>query len=320
MSRLRGAIIQPLVVSVERVGDVVVLELAAREGRRLPGWRPGAHLDVVIPDAAVPGGVTRQYSLIGDPAAPTWRIAVLREAESRGGSQWLHTVAIGDALTVAGPQSLFEFRAGTTPVLLLAGGVGITPISAMAFAAAAAGRDYELHYAGRPGHMALLDELRQRHGDRLHVHLAADDTRLDIPALFAVAAPDTVVYACGPARLLDAAEAEAARVGLEFHAERFAALPLTEPVWPGPFEVELQFSGLTLEVPPERSILSVVEEAGIAVPWSCSEGTCGTCETPVAEGEIDHRDSILTAQERARMDTMFICVSRAACPRLVLEL
>uniref|UniRef100_UPI00286BC038 flavin reductase family protein n=1 Tax=Pseudolysinimonas sp. TaxID=2680009 RepID=UPI00286BC038 len=199
-----------------------------------------------------------------------------------------------------------------------AGGVGITPISAMAFAAAASGRDYALHYAGRAGNMALLDELRVLHRDRLHVYTAGD--RLDVSAVLAAAAPGAAVYACGPARLLDEAEAAASRAGLDFHAERFVAVPLRPPVWPEPFEVELQFSGLTLEVPPEKSILQVVEENGVLVPWSCSEGTCGTCETPVAEGEIDHRDSILTAQERARMDTMYICVSRAACPRLVLEL
>lgn len=318
MSRLRGAVFTPTVVSRDVVGDVVVLELAPHEGRRLPGWRPGAHLDVVIPDSAVPGGLTRQYSLIGDPAAPTWRIAVLREVESRGGSSWLHEVRVGDTLQVAGPHTHFEFRAGSAPVLFLAGGVGITPISAMAFAAAASGREYELHYAGRPGSLALLEELRDRHGDRLRVY--TDGERLDIPAVFAAAAPGTEVYACGPARLLDEAEAEASQAGHAFHAERFVAVPLSAPVWPEPFEVELQFSGLTLEVPPEKSILEVVEAHGVLVPWSCSEGTCGTCETPVAEGEIDHRDSILTAQERARMDTMFICVSRAACPRLVLEL
>jgi ferredoxin-NADP reductase len=318
VSRLRGAAFTPVVVSRELVGDVVVLELAPLEGRRLPGWRPGAHLDVVIPPSAVPGGLIRQYSLIGDPDAPTWRIAVLREADSRGGSTWLHGVGVGDTLQVGGPHNHFEFRAGAAPVLLLAGGVGITPISAMAHAAAATGRDYAVHYAGRPGNMALLDELRDRHGDRLHVYSGSD--RLDIPAAFAAAAPGTAVYACGPARLLDEAEAVAATTGLDFHAERFVAVPLRPPVWPGPFEVELQFSGLTLEVPPEKSILQVVEDNGVLVPWSCSEGTCGTCETPVAEGEVDHRDSILTAQERARMDTMFICVSRAACPRLVLEL
>ena len=319
MSRPRGAVLPAVVAAREVVGDVVVLELAPPEGRRLPGWRPGAHLDVVIPESAVPGGLTRQYSLIGDPASPTWRIAVLREPASRGGSTWMHAVDVGDTLHVAGPQSHFDLRPGPAPLLFVAGGVGITPISAMAFAARAAGRDYEVHYAGRAGSMALLEELRELHGDRLHTHVTADGTRLDIPALFA-ATPGAVVYACGPARLLDEAEAVAASAALEFHTERFEAKPLTPPVWEGSFEVELQFSGLELEVPPDRSILEVVEAAGVAVPWSCSEGTCGTCETSVAEGEIDHRDSILTERERARMDTMFICVSRAACPRLVLEL
>jgi len=315
MSRPSGPVFPVTIASRIPVGDVVVLELAPAEGRRLPGWRAGAHIDVLIP-----GDLTRQYSLVGDPASPTWRIAVLREAASRGGSEWMHGLDVGDRVDVTAPRSHFAFGAGAAPVLFLAGGVGITPISAMAFAAAAAGRDYELHYAGRPGHMALLDELADRHGDRLHLHESGTPSRLDLAALFAAAAPGTVVYCCGPARLLDAAEAAATAAGLVFHAERFEALPLTEPVWPGPFEVELQFSGLTLKVPPERSILDVVEENGVLVPWSCKEGTCGTCETPVVEGEIDHRDSILTAQERARMDTMFICVSRAACPRLVLEL
>lgn len=314
MSRPAGPYFPLTVASRVPVGDVVVLELAPAEGRRLPGWRAGAHIDVLMP-----GDLSRQYSLVGDPAAPSWRIAVLRERESRGGSDWMHGLDVGDAVTVTAPRSHFTLGAGETPVLFVAGGVGITPISAMAFAAAAAGRDYQLHYAGRDGHMALVDELRELHGARLHLHLSGSDSRLDLAGLVA-ANPGAELYCCGPGRLLDAAEAAATSAGIPFHAERFEAVPLTEPVWPGPFEVELQFSGLTLEVPPDRSILEVAEENGVAVPSSCLEGTCGTCETPVVEGEVDHRDSILTAQERARMDTMFICVSRAACPRLVLEL
>lgn len=314
MSTPAGPYFPLTVASRTETGDVVVLELAPAEGRRLPGWRPGAHIDVLMP-----GDLSRQYSLVGDPAAPTWRIAVLRERESRGGSTWMHGLALGDPVTVTAPRSHFAFGAGDAPVLFLAGGVGITPISAMAFAAAATGRDYRLHYAGRPGHMALVDELREVHGDRLELH-GGDRPRLDIPALFAAAAPGTAVYVCGPARLIDEAEIQAAAFGLDVHVERFEAVPLPPPVWDGPFEVELQFSGLTLEVPPERSILEVVEENGVLASSSCTEGTCGTCETPVVEGEVDHRDSILTPSERARMDTMFICVSRAACPRLVLEL
>lgn len=315
MSRLSGPVFPVTVVSRVAVGDVVVLEFAPAEGRRLPGWRPGAHIDVLIP-----GDLARQYSLIGDPAASTWRIAVLREAASRGGSVWMHGLQPGDGVRVTAPRSHFAFGTGTAPVLFLAGGVGITPISAMAFAAASAGRDYRLHYAGRTGHMALVDELRRLHGDRLRLHESGTASRLDLAEVFAAAPPGTVVYCCGPARLLDAAEAAADDAGFAFHAERFEALPLPEPVWPGPFEVELQFSGLTLAVPPDKSILDVAEEHAVPVPWSCREGTCGTCQTPVVEGEIDHRDSILTAQERAQMDTMFVCVSRAACPRIVLEL
>jgi ferredoxin-NADP reductase len=314
MSKPPGPYFPLAVASRTPVGDVVVLELAPAEGRRLPGWRAGAHIDVLMP-----GDLSRQYSLIGDPASATWRIAVLRESASRGGSEWMHGLAVGDPVTVTAPRSHFTFGAGSNPVILVAGGVGITPISAMAFEAAATGRDYRLLYAGRDGHMALVDELRDLHGDRLRLFRSGVDARLDLAAEFA-ASPGAAVYVCGPARLLDAAEAAAAEAGLTFHAERFEALPLSEPVWPGPFEVELQFSGLTLEVPPERSILEVVEENGVAVASSCLEGTCGSCETPVVEGEVDHRDSILTPSERARMDTMFICVSRAACPRLVLEL
>ena len=202
MSRPRGAVLPAVVVAREVVGDVVVLELAAPEGRRLPGWRAGAHLDVVIPASAVPGGATRQYSLIGDPAQPTWRIAVLRESAGRGGSEWMHTLAVGDEVRVAGPQSHFDLRPGAAPLVLIAGGVGITPISAMAFAARAAGREYRLHYAGRRGSMALLPELRELHGSRLVEHVTAEGTRLDLPELLG-GDGSAGVYACGPARLID---------------------------------------------------------------------------------------------------------------------
>jgi ferredoxin len=190
----------------------------------------------------------------------------------------------------------------------------------MAAVAAAQGRDYGIHYSGHAGRMGLVAELEARHGEHLTLHVSEHGSRLDIPALLASVPPETVVYCCGPATYIDAVEAAAADAGLEFHTERFEAETLTAPVWTEPFEVELATSGLTVTVPPDRSILEVVEENGVFVLSSCQEGTCGTCETPVLEGEVDHRDSILTPQERARGDLMFICVSRAACPRLVLEL
>jgi ferredoxin-NADP reductase len=295
---------------------VELFEFAAPDGRPLPRWQPGAHVDV-----ALPGGEVRQYSLCGDPDASTWRVGVLRETSGRGGSAWLHdSLAVGDTVRLAGPRNHFEFepRRGTSYVFV-AGGIGVTPISAMARAAARAGVEYVIHYAGRSrASLALLDELAELHGDRLHVHAADEGDRLDVDALFAGMAAFTTTYCCGPERLVSAVEAAGA--GRQVVVERFEPKEVGEPVRHESFEVELVASGLTVTVPPDRSVLDVVEEAGVLVLSSCREGTCGTCETPVLEGEVDHRDSILTPDEQAAGDRMFPCVSRAACPRLVLDL
>ncbi|KAA1397425.1 PDR/VanB family oxidoreductase [Aeromicrobium ginsengisoli] len=294
--------------------DLVVLDLVRADGGALPLWAPGAHVDVLLPS-----GLVRQYSLCGT-EPDHWRIAVLREAAGRGGSAWLHTNAqAGSVLGIAGPRNHFAFEATGAPVVLIAGGVGITPILPMAVAAVAAGADVVLHYAGHEGRMAFVDELVALLGDRLVLHVAERGQRLDVDAVLGAAA-GAVVRCCGPAGLVDAAERAAEAYGLDFHAERFVAEPLSAPVWAGDFEVEMASSGLTVTVPPDRSILEVAEENGVFVLSSCHEGTCGTCETPVLEGDVDHRDSILTPSERERGDLMYICVSRAACPRLVLEL
>ncbi len=318
MNRPRAADAEPVVLSRTLDAEgVLLLELDNADGSPLPPWDHGAHVDVLLPS-----GLVRQYSLSGHPDAATWRLGVLREPHGRGGSDWLHDrLAEGQVLRLAGPRNHFFFDTRSdAPVLFIAGGIGITPLAPMAALAAETGRDYALHFAGHAGRMALLPELRAAHGGRLTVHVSEEGSRIDVDALLADVAPGTVVYCCGPARLIDAVEASAAAHGLEFRTERFEAEALTPPVWTEPFEVELAMSGFSVTVPPERSILEVVEENGVLVLSSCQEGTCGTCETPVLEGEIDHRDSILTPQERARGDVMFICVSRAACPRLVLEL
>ncbi len=296
---------------------VVVFELMARGDSPLPDWTPGAHVDVLQPS-----GLIRQYSLCGVPGSATWRLGILREPDARGGSKWMcESLQEGQSVRLAGPRTHFHFEPELgVPVILLAAGIGVTPIIPMAAEAAAGGLDYRIHYSGRQGRMAFLDELRAAHGERLVTHISERGERVDLDALLAAAAPGTRVYCCGPARFIDAAESAAAAAGLDFHTERFEAETLTAPLWPEPFEVELAMSGITVTVPPDRSILDVVEEEGVFVLSSCHEGTCGTCETPVLEGELDHRDSILTPQERARGDVMFICVSRAACPRLVLDL
>ncbi|GIG29222.1 PDR/VanB family oxidoreductase [Cellulomonas marina] len=303
---------------------VVLLDLARADGLPLPGWVPGAHVDLVLGTGS--DALERQYSLCGVPGAPVWQVAVLLEPGGRGGSVRAHALAVGDALVVRGPRNLFAYDASdwatSGPVLFVAGGIGITPLLPMVRSAAAAGHDWRLVHAGRSRRtLAFSAALADEHPDRVRLHVGDEGDRLDVAALLAATDPAATVYCCGPARLMEAVEAASAtrRAG-SLHLERFVPRDVGEPVLAGPFEVELELSGLTLTVPPERSVLDVVEEAGVLVLSSCREGTCGTCETPVLEGEVDHRDSVLTADERADGRAMMICVSRAACPRLVLEL
>jgi len=311
MTTLDATAFDMTVVSRIPAAEGVDLFELAPVDRTLPRWQPGAHIDVILP-----GGDARQYSLCGPAGAATWRIGVLREDDGRGGSVWMHSLAVGDVIRVAGPRNHFEFTPERgTNYLFLAGGIGITPISAMMQSAAAAGASYSLHYAGRSrSTMALLDELP---GD-VTAYPADEGLRVDLAALFASLPPFTTTYCCGPARLIEAVEV-AAR-GRQLRVERFEPKALGAPVLAEPFEVELAYSGLELTVPPSRSILDVVEEAGVLVLSSCREGTCGTCETRVMAGEIDHRDSILTGDEQDAQDVMYICVSRSAGERLTLEL
>ena len=305
-----------VVAGRRRASDGVdVFELRAADGAPLPGWSPGAHIDVVIPQIG-----ERQYSLL--PAASgAWRIGVLREPAGRGGSARLHSaLEIGSILRVRGPRNHFAFEplAGTR-YLFLAGGIGITPIASMIDAAAGAGVDFTLRYSGRArSTMALVGELAEAHPESVVVHATDEGSRLDLDALFVAIDTATVVYCCGPAHYIDAVEAAAS--GRPLHVERFEAKTLGPPLFAESFEVELAVTGVTVTVPPERSILDVAEEAGAFVLSSCREGTCGTCETEVLEGEVDHRDSILTSEEQADNSVMYVCVSRAAGPRLVLEL
>jgi ferredoxin-NADP reductase len=297
---------------------VVVLDLRAPDGGELPAWSAGAHIDL-----RMPGDLVRQYSLCGDPRdRSVWRVAVLREPESRGGSAHVHeSLREGDDVDVRGPRNHFEL-APAQRYVFIAGGIGITPILPMIDAADAAGAEWELHYGGRSRRsMAFLESLEAATGARVTLHPQDEVGLIDLDALLGDPRPGTLVYCCGPEPLLVAVEQRCADWPAgTLHVERFAPKDVGEPVLTGAFEVELALSGLSLTVPPERSVLQVVEDAGISVLSSCTEGTCGTCETTVLAGEVDHRDSLLTPAEQAANDTMFICVSRAACPKLVLEL
>ncbi|KGH46709.1 ferredoxin [Modestobacter caceresii] len=302
---------------------VVVLELRDPTGADLPAWSPGAHIDLLLP-----GGLTRQYSLCGDPHdRAVWQIGVLREPAGRGGSALVHDqVQDGTEIDVRGPRNHFELVPAQRYVFL-AGGIGITPILPMAAAAEEAGATWEFHYGGRTRtSMAFLEalealEAKTGHGLRVTLHPQDEVGLIDLDRILGTPQPDTKVYCCGPEPLLAAVEQRCADWPPgSLHVERFAPKEQGERVLSGDFDVELTLSGTTLTVPPDKSILQVVEEAGIPVLSSCQEGTCGTCETGVLEGTVDHRDSLLSPEEQAANDTMFICVSRAACPKLVLEL
>ncbi|MEW2400849.1 PDR/VanB family oxidoreductase [Streptomyces sp. NPDC046862] len=309
------------VVSRRTVADgVVSLELAPDSGAPLPGWRPGAHTDVVLPT-----GVTRQYSLCGPPEdTALWRVAVLREPDGRGGSRWIHdNVREGTRLRVRGPRNNFPLRPAAR-YLFVGGGIGITPLLPMMAEAEAAGAEWSLLYGGRThASMAFLPEL-EGYGDRVTVRPQDRYGLLDLAGFLGEPDPSALVYCCGPAALIEAVEAHCAGWPPgSLNVERFAAAPGAQPAderGEQPVEVELRASGMTLTVPPGRSVLRAVEEAGVPVLYSCEEGICGSCETAVVEGEVDHRDSLLTDEERAAGDTMLICVSRARGARLVLDL
>jgi ferredoxin-NADP reductase len=307
--------------TVERIAEeaegIRSFILARADGAPMPSWSPGSHIDLVLDE-----DLERQYSLCGDPAdLRTWRVAVLREPESRGGSARLHeAVEEGHALTLRGPRNEFPL-APAQRYLFIAGGIGLTPLLPMIADLESRGADWRLVYGGRQrSTMAFLDELAQ-YGDRVTLWPQDERGLIDLPALLGTPEEGTAVYCCGPGVLIDAVEDHcAAWPHGALHVERFRP---KEGALDGPmttFEVVLDASGLTLTVGPDESIADVVEAAGVDILTSCREGTCGTCETTVLEGIPDHRDSLLTDDERAANDVMMICCSRARSARLVLDL
>ncbi|MEV8424669.1 PDR/VanB family oxidoreductase [Streptomyces niveus] len=302
---------------IECADEVLALTLARPDGGPLPVWRPGAHVELLLGD-----GMLRHYSLCGDPADRlSWRIAVLRVPDSRGGSAYVHDkLHAGVPVRVRGPRDNFAFRpAGRC--LFVAGGIGITPLLPMVAAAEAAGVEWRLLYGGRNlASMAFLDELAV-YGDAVRV---VPQDRFGLPDLDGyLGAPDegTLVYCCGPEPMLTAVEdrCRAWPAGV-LQVERFQAAELPSSAAESAFDVVLARSDITLRVPPGRSVLEVARAAGVPVLSSCAEGICGTCETEVLEGEPDHRDSVLSPEERESGETMMICVSRARGARLVLDL
>ncbi|GAB4098425.1 PDR/VanB family oxidoreductase [Sinomonas halotolerans] len=310
----------------EEADGVVGLTLTDPLGGELPAWEPGAHAEVVLPN-----GLVRHYSLCSDPTdRRRWRVAVLREAAGRGGSAFVHDeLRPGTKVRARLPRQGFAFGADG-PVLFIAGGIGITPLLPMMRAAEGAGIAWRLVYLGRSrARMAFLGEIAALHsaaggGGRVTVHASGESGPFDLVGLIDGLAAGETVYACGPERLLAALEEHpvlAAEPG-RLRTERFAP-GNGAPPGPGPqdraFMVETS-DGTEVLVPPGVSILDALDAAGFRTLSSCRSGTCGTCETPVLAGVPDHRDSLLTDDERAAGETMMLCVSRCSGERLVLDL
>lgn len=300
---------------------VAAISLAHPDAGQLPRWKAGAHIDVHV---ATEDGreLVRQYSLSSDPDDDrVYRIGVLREEHSRGGSETIHrALHPGAAVTVSWPRNNFRV-APAQEYVFIAGGVGVTPMLAMIKQAELDGANWQLHYAGRSrSSMAFLEELEQ-YGDRVHLYPKDEVGRLDIEQVLADPREDCLVYACGPeAMMLDAERSTGHWPKDALRLERFAPKIIQRDEPDHSFDVEFAGSGVTVTVGADESILEAAARAGLPTISSCEEGTCGTCETPVVSGEVDHRDSILSQSEQEANQTMMICVSRAngSCPRLVL--
>lgn len=301
----------------------------AVSGQALPAFTAGAHiaLQVSLPDGKIDW---REYSLValnGAAArAPTsYQIAVRRETSGRGGSQFVHNnINVGDVIDVRAPRNQFPMEtANTSRAVLIAGGIGVTPIASMAAHCREIGRPISVYYAGRSrALMAYLPELIERVGADLHVH--ADDEQgkpLDIAGIFARLQAEDHVYFCGPTPMIEAILATAEKQGWprnQIHFELFSAPPAEEG--DHPFEVELAQSGKTLTIPTDKSILDVLIDEGFDPLYDCKRGECGVCATDVLSGDIDHRDYILTAREKEAGNIMHTCVSRCKGSKLVLDM
>lgn len=308
--------------------DIVTLELEPAEAnQRLPAFSAGSHIDVLLTDSAG-RSFTRQYSLCNDPAeSHRYVIGVLRDPASRGGSRSVHEhVHEGDLLTISTPRNHFALATEARRHLLLAGGIGVTPLLCMAERLAHTGADFTLHYATRSAERTAFRARLQSAPYAGRVHLHHDDgpeaQKLDIAALLAQPEPGTHLYVCGPRGFMDAVLATARTLGwpeAQLHYEFFGAQVAASDA-DGAFEVKLARSGRVIPVAKEQTVTQALSAAGIDVMVSCEQGVCGTCLTRVIEGVPEHKDSYLTPDEQAANDQFTPCCSRSKTPLLVLDL
>ena len=298
------------------------LVLTAADGGKLSGYTAGAHVKFQLPSGE------RSYSLVDlEPGSATdgpgqYRFAVQLEQESTGGSRHMHDLAPGDEVEALAPQNDFPLAAGK-PALLIAGGIGITPLISMATALQQAGTAFRFHYASRSSDfMAYRSELEAAFGDKLTLHFDDQiETALDIDRLLVGMAADEHVYICGPKGMIEAVKSKAEAAGIDpdrVHFELFTSA--AQQSGDTEFEVEIQSSGAVFAIPVGKSIIDVLEEGGVDLVYDCQRGDCGICQTDVIEGVPDHRDVVLSDAEKSEGKVMQICVSRAKSARLVLDL
>lgn len=308
---------------VTEATDIQSFELVDAAGAPLPSFSAGAHIDVHLPD-----GIVRQYSLCNDPGeCHRYLIAVLRDPVSRGGSTAMHdSVHEGDLLQISAPKNHFPLVHEARRSLLLAGGIGVTPILCMAERLALSGAEFDMHYCTRaPDRAAFMNRIRlSAFAPRVSMHFddGPSEQRFDLAATVARPEPGVHLYVCGPKGFMDAVLAAARAQGWpehQLHYEFFAAEVQTSATDTA-FEVRLASSGRTIAVGAGQTVTAALAAAGVDVPTSCEQGVCGTCLTRVLAGEPEHRDAYLTPEEQAANDQFLPCCSRARSPLLVLDL
>ena len=317
----RGNTLNVAVKRKWRTADGVIgFELADRDGKHLPTFQPGAHIDLHLPN-----GLVRQYSITNGPGdLSSYVIGVKQESASKGGSKVLvDSVREGDVLAISEPRNNFPLRRDATRTVLIAGGIGITPLLSMARFLDKSSLPYELHYFTRTGEsVAFRSELDVLHGQvETHSGLGRDAIKVKVADVLGPHAFANHVYICGPGAMLEMVQETAAGLGWPdeaIHFEYFQNDKIIDSS--SAFDIELARSAMTLHVPAGKTILEVMREAGLTVPSSCEQGACGTCLTGVIEGEVDHQDVYLNKSEKASNTCMMTCVSRAKSARLVLDI
>ncbi len=305
------------IIKRELQGEVVLLTLARADRGELPPFSAGAHIDLHLTDRLV-----RPYSLCGDPADRScYQLGILKDSQSQGGSLAAHGLKVGDEIPVSLPRNLFALEESAGHSLLIGGGIGITPMLAMAAELHAAGRSFALHYCARSrSQAAFLQRLEHAPwADRVWLHFS-DEARMTLTAVLSDVPANTHLYVCGPTRLMEAVSQQAAASGFapeNVHRECFSAEVETSGA---AFEVVAAASGITVQVAPNQTIVEALAQAGLKVCVSCKQGICGSCLTDVLEGEPDHRDSYLTDEEKADGDQILLCCSRAKSARLIIDL